>query len=321
MEIFSQPNVLGVTKEEIMCETGTLGIPEFGTKFVIQMLVDTKPKTFAELIKISGLSHGTDVWLGNAQELIKNNIVPFKEVIGCRDDIMVYLRYHGMKDLDAFKIMEFVRKGKASKEPDKWIEFKAKMKEAGIEEWFIDSCSKIKYMFPKAHATAYVTSAFRIAWYKVHYPILYYCAYMSVRCSDFDVYAMVKGYEEIKTKLLEIESKGTSATNKESNIYDVMQIALEASARGIKFAQIDIEKSDSKYFKIIDKNTLLLPFRCLEGLGDSVAQKIVTEREKRPFYSIEDLQKRGGVSKTLIEKMKELGVLDNMDESEQLSLF
>ena len=321
MEIFSGPEVLGVTKDAIMCETGTLGIPEFGTKFVIQMLVDTKPKTFAELIKISGLSHGTDVWLGNAQDLIKNNVVPFKEVIGCRDDIMVYLRYHGMKDLDAFKIMEFVRKGKASKEPDKWVDFKNKMKEAGIEEWFIDSCNKIKYMFPKAHATAYVTSAFRIAWYKVHYPILYYCAYMSIRCADFDVDAMVKGYNAIKNKILYISEKGSSATNKESNVLDVMQIALEASARGIKFAQIDIEKSDAKYFKILDKDTLLLPFRCLDGLGDSVAQKIVIEREKKPFYSIEDLQKRGGVSKTLIEKMKELGVLDNMDESNQLSLF
>lgn len=321
MKIFSSPEVLGVTKDDIMCETGTLGIPEFGTKFVIQMLVDTKPKTFAELIKISGLSHGTDVWLGNAQDLIKNNVVPFKEVIGCRDDIMVYLRYHGMKDLDAFKIMEFVRKGKASKEPDKWIEFRNKMKEAGIEEWFIDSCNKIKYMFPKAHATAYVTSAFRIAWYKVHYPILYYCAYMSIRCADFDVSAMVNGYNAIKNRILDIAEKGSSASNKESNVYDVMQIALEATARGIRFAQIDVEKSDSKYFKILDKNTLLLPFRCLDGLGDSVAQKIVAEREKRPFFSIEDLQKRGGVSKTLIEKMKELGVLDNMDESNQLSLF
>ena len=321
MKIFSSPEVLGVTSEQIMCETGTLGIPEFGTKFVIQMLVDTKPKTFSELIKISGLSHGTDVWLGNAQELIKNNIVPFKEVIGCRDDIMVYLRYHGMKDLDAFKIMEFVRKGKASKEPDKWIEYRDKMKEAGIEDWFIDSCNKIKYMFPKAHATAYVTSAFRIAWYKVHYPILYYAAYMSIRCSDFDVDSMTKGYNYIRNKILEIEEKGHQASNKDSNVADVLMIALEASARGIKFAQIDIEKSDAKYFKILDSNTLLLPFRTLDGLGDSVAQKIVAEREIRPFVSIEDLQKRGGVSKTLIEKMKLLGVLDGMDESNQLSLF
>ena len=321
MKIFSSPEVLGVTSEQIMCETGTLGIPEFGTKFVIQMLVDTKPKTFSELIKISGLSHGTDVWLGNAQELIKNNIVPFKEVIGCRDDIMVYLRYHGMKDLDAFKIMEFVRKGKASKEPDKWIEYRDKMKEAGIEDWFIDSCNKIKYMFPKAHATAYVTSAFRIAWYKVHYPILYYAAYMSIRCSDFDVDSMTKGYNYIRNKILEIEEKGHQASNKDSNVADVLMIALEASARGIKFAQIDIEKSDAKYFKILDSNTLLLPFRTLDGLGDSVAQKIVAEREIRPFVSIEDLQKRGGVSKTLIEKMKILGVLDGMDESNQLSLF
>ena len=171
MSIFTSTKALGVTNEQILCETGTLGIPEFGTPFTIGMGAETKPTTFAELIKISGLSHGTDVWLGNAQELIKNKIVPFKDVIGCRDDIMVYLMYHGVKPIKAFKIMEFVRKGKASKDPEGWMEHVKTMKEAGIEDWYINSCQKIKYMFPKAHAAAYVISAFRIARYKVHMPV------------------------------------------------------------------------------------------------------------------------------------------------------
>ena len=323
MSIFSSPNVLGVTEEQIMCPTGTFGIPEFGTKFVIQMLVDTKPKTFSELIKISGLSHGTDVWLGNAQDLITNKIVPFKEVIGCRDDIMVYLSYHGVAPLKAFKIMEFVRKGKASKEPEDWAKWKQVMLDANIEPWFIDSCFKIKYMFPKAHAAAYVTSAFRIAWYKVHHPLLYYAAYLSIRCEAFDIDAMVRGYDAIRNKVMEIEEKGNAASNKEKDTYSVLQVCLEAAARGIKFKNIDINKSHSKYF-ILDEeeeNTLILPFRAMDGLGENVATGVVEEREKQPFMSIEDLQKRGHISKTLIEKMQAMGILDGMGESNQLSLF
>ena len=187
MGIFSSPEPLGVDSERIMCQTGTLGVPEFGTKFVIGMLMDTKPTTFSELIKISGLSHGTDVWLGNAQELIRNNIVDFKDVIGCRDDIMVYLMYHGLEPKKAFKIMEFVRKGKASKDPETWKMWDKEMRDAGIEEWFIDSCRKIKYMFPKAHACAYVMSAIRIAWFKLYHPLWYYAAYFSIREDDFDI--------------------------------------------------------------------------------------------------------------------------------------
>ena len=289
MSIFTSPEILGVTKEQIMCETGTLGIPEMGTKFVIAMLVDTKPTTFSELIKISGLSHGTDVWVGNAQELIINNVVPFKEVIGCRDDIMVYLMYKGMKPKSAFKIMEFVRKGKASKEPDKWAAFEAEMKEAGIEEWFIDSCRKIKYMFPKAHAAAYVISAFRIAWFKVHKPIYYYCAYLSVRCSDFDIETMIKGYDKVKDKIIEIQNKGYEATNKESSILDVLYVALEMLARGFKFGNIDLYRSHSKNFVIdADEKTLIPPFRTIDGLGDTVANNIFEEAKKNPFISIED---------------------------------
>ncbi len=323
MSIFSSPKALGVTEEQIICPTGTLGIPEFGTKFVIQMLVDTKPSTFSELIKISGLSHGTDVWLGNAQDLIINKVVPFKEVIGCRDDIMVYLSYHGVQPLKAFKIMEFVRKGKASKEPEDWQKHKQTMLDANIEPWFIDSCQKIKYMFPKAHAAAYVTSAFRIAWYKVHHPLLYYAAYFSIRCDAFDIETMVDGYDAIRNKVMELDEKGNAASNKEKDTYGVLQVCLEAAARGIRFKNVDINKSDSKYFVIDEEeeNTLIIPFKALDGLGENVACSIVEEREKQPFVSIEDLQKRGHVSKTIIDRMQTMGVLEGMGESNQLTLF
>lgn len=322
MEIFLSPKPLGVTKEQIINETGTLGIPEFGTHFTINLVAETKPTTFAELIKISGLSHGTDVWIGNAQELIKNNVVPFKEVIGCRDDIMVYLMYKGMKPIKAFKIMEFVRKGKASKDPETWASFEAEMREAGIEEWFIDSCQKIKYMFPKAHATAYVTSAFRIAYFKVHHPSWFYASWFSTKATDFDIEVMIKGYDAIKNKMSEIIAKGFEASNKENGILECLRLALEMTARGLKFANIDLNRSDALNFKVDEDNmTLIPPFRTIDGLGDTVAQKIVEERQKGPFLSIEDLQKRGKVSGTLIDKMRLMGVLDGMDESSQLSLF
>ena len=321
MSIFLSPEALGVTKEQIMCETGTLGVPEFGTNFTIGMLVDTKPKTFSELIKISGLSHGTDVWLGNAQELIRNKVVPFKEVIGCRDDIMVYLMYHGVEPIKAFKIMEFVRKGKASKDPETWASHIETMKNAGIEDWFINSCGKIKYMFPKAHAAAYVISAFRIAWFKVHMPALYYATYFTSRITDYDIDAMIGGYDKIKTKINEINNKGYDATNKEMSVLETLKIALEASARNINFLPIDLNKSGSTNFIVRDENNLYPPFSTIDGLGDTVANLIVSEREKSPFVSIEDLQNRGKVSSTLIEKMKEMGILDGLPESSQLSLF
>lgn len=322
MSIFRSPKALGVTKDDISCETGTLGIPEFGTNFTISMLVDTKPETFSELIKLSGLSHGTDVWSGNAQELIRNKVCDFKEVIGCRDDIMVYLMHNGMKPKDAFKIMEFVRKGKPSKDKEAWEKFATQMKEAGIVDWYIESCYKIKYMFPKAHAAAYVMSAFRIAWFKLYYPIHYYATYFSIRSSDFDLGAMVKGKDAIKAKIIEIALKGREATNKESATADTLQIALEAVARGFRFGNVDILTSDAKYFTVApDGITLIPPFRALEGLGDTVAHKIVDERAKGEFLSIEDFQKRGKVSSTLIDKMRVMGVLKNLDESSQLSLF
>ena len=321
MSIFTGPEVLGVTKEQIMCNTGTLGIPEFGTPFTISMVEDTKPKTFAELIKISGLSHGTDVWLGNAQDLIKNNIVPFKDVIGCRDDIMVYLMYHGVEPIKAFKIMEFVRKGKASKDKETWASHVKTMEDANIEKWFIDSCAKIKYMFPKAHAAAYVISAFRIAWYKVHMPAYYYASWFSTKATDFNIEAMIKGYDTIKEVLIEIANKGYDATNKENGVSESLKLALEATARGIKIAPFDLYKSKGLDFDVLDDKTIIPPFRSIDGLGDVVAKNIESEAKKNPFISIEDFQIRCKVSQTLIDKMKAMGLFNNLPETSQLTLF
>ncbi len=321
MSIFTSTKALGVTNEQIMNDTGTLGIPEFGTNFTVSMVAETKPTTFAELIKISGLSHGTDVWLGNAQELIKNKVVPFKEVIGCRDDIMVYLMYKGVEPIKAFKIMEFVRKGKASKEPETWEQHKKTMEDAGIEKWFIDSCGKIKYMFPKAHAAAYVISAFRIAWYKVHMPVYFYASWFTCKATDVDVEVMIKGYDAIKNRILEIQNKGFEATNKEVGQLESLKVALEATARGIKFLPVDLLKSKATMWDVKDDTSIYPPFSSIDGLGDTVASNIVEEREKRAFLSIEEVQYRAKVSTTLIDKMKFMGIFDGMSESNQLSLF
>ncbi len=322
MSLFLSPDILGVTKEQIMNDTGTLGVPEFGTNFTIGMLKDTKPTTFAELIKLSGLSHGTDVWLGNAQELIRQGVVPFKEVIGCRDDIMVYLIQAGMEPLKAFKIMEFVRKGKASKDPEGWVKHKETMKEAGIPDWYIDSCGKIKYMFPKAHAAAYVMSAFRIAYFKVHYPAEYYASYFSTRFDDFEIETMIKGYDAIKLRINDIISKGNEASSKEKSLLETLKLALEATARGFKFGNIDIKKSLAKNYVIADdKKTLISPFRTLDGLGDAVANQIVEERNKKEFYCVEDFQERGKVNASTMDKLRELDVFKDLPESAQLSLF
>ncbi len=321
MSIFTSTKALGVTNEEIMCKTGTLGIPEFGTNFTIGMVAETKPTTFAELVKISGLSHGTDVWVGNAQDLIKNDIVPFKDVIGCRDDIMVYLMYKGVEPIKAFKIMEFVRKGKASKDPDTWNEHKKVMIENNIPDWFIDSCGKIKYMFPKAHAAAYVISAFRIAWYKVHMPVYFYASWFTTKATDVDVDIMIKGYDDIKKRIIEIQNKGYDATNKELGQLESLRVALEATARGIKFLPINLYKSNATLWMVDDDFSIYPPFSSIDGLGDTVAIKIAQERDKGAFISIEDLQSRGKVSQTLTDKMRMMGILDGMPESSQLSLF
>ena len=323
MSIFTSTKALGVTTEQIMCKTGTLGIPEFGTPFTIKLVEDTKPTTFGELVKISGLSHGTDVWLGNAQELIQKNIVPFKETIGCRDDIMVYLMYHGLEPIKAFKIMEFVRKGRASKpkDHDQWVEYEELMRKADIPDWFIGSCAKIKYMFPKAHACAYVMSAFRIAWYKVHMPVYFYASWYSSKATDVDVLAMINGYDAIKRKIEDIETKGYEATNKENGQAESLKVALEATARKIRFLNIDLYKSDATVWIVKSDTEIYPPFNAIEGLGDTVANNIVREREKQAFISIEDVQNRGKVSQTLINRMKDMGIFKELPESNQLSLF
>ncbi|MDO4432156.1 MAG: PolC-type DNA polymerase III [Aerococcaceae bacterium] len=315
MKLFSGTEILGVTPEQIFSNTGTLGIPEFGTGFVRGMLEDSKPATFAELLQISGLSHGTDVWLGNAQDLIRNNIAPLSKVIGCRDDIMVYLIHAGLEEGVAFNIMEGVRKGKGINE-----EHQAIMREKKVPEWYIDSCLKIKYMFPKAHAAAYVLMALRVAYFKVHYPLYYYAAYFSVRADDFDIVAMHQGKEMVKRRIREINAKGFDASVKEKNLLTVLELANEMLERGYKFQMIDLEKSDADQF-IIEGDTLIPPFRTVPSLGANVAQQIIKARQENPFLSKEDLHKRGKVSKAIIEYLSEHGVLSDLPDEDQLTLF
>lgn len=315
MKIFSGTESLGVTEEQIMCKTGTLGIPEFGTRFVRQMLEDTKPTTFSELVQISGLSHGTDVWLGNAQELIHNGICELSDVIGCRDDIMVYLIYQDLDPAFAFKIMESVRKGKGLTE-----EMEEEMRNKKVPEWYIDSCKKIKYMFPKAHAAAYVLMAVRIAYFKVHLPLLYYAAYFTVRAEDFDIEAMVRGSAAIKSKLEEINAKGLDASPKEKNLLTVLELALEMSERGFSFQKVDLYRSSADQF-VIDGESLIPPFNSIPGLGTNAAYNIVKAREEGEFLSKEDLQQRGKVSKTIIEYLDNHGCLASLPDQNQLSLF
>lgn len=321
MRIFSGPEVLGVTPEQIFSKTGTLGIPEFGTRFVRGMLEETHPSTFAELLQISGLSHGTDVWLGNAEELIRQGKATLAEVIGCRDDIMVYLIHAGLDDGMAFKIMETVRKGQWNKISDDQRDvFLQAMRENNVPDWYIDSCSKIKYMFPKAHAAAYVLMALRVAYFKVYFPILYYCAYFSVRADDFDLLAMCKGKDAVKERMKEITDKGLDASVKEKNQLTVLELANEMLERGYNFGMIDLYKSDATNF-VIDGDTLIAPFRAMDSLGANVAKQIVNARQEKDFLSKEDLATRGKVSKTLIEKMNEYGVLKELPDENQLSLF
>ncbi|MDF2946015.1 MAG: polC [Bacillales bacterium] len=315
MKIFSSTESLNVSEQQINCKTGTLGIPEFGTRFVRQMLEETKPKTFSELVQISGLSHGTDVWLNNANELIANGTCNLSEVIGCRDDIMVYLIYKGLEPSQAFKIMENVRKGKGLTE--EWIE---EMKKHNVPDWYINSCQKIKYMFPKAHATAYVLMAVRIAYFKVHYPILFYAAYFSVRADDFDLEVMNRGSNAIKSKIEEIVVKGLEATPKEKNLLTVLEIALEMCERGFNFKKLDLYKSHARNF-LVEGNSLIPPFRAISGLGTSAAESVVSARIDGEFLSKEDLLKRSKLSKTILEFLDKQGCLNGLPDQNQLSLF
>ena len=323
MALFSGTDILGVTPDQIGTSTGMLGIPEFGTNFVRGMVDETHPTTFAELLQLSGLSHGTDVWLGNAQDLIKAGIADLSTVIGCRDDIMVYLMHAGLDPKMAFTIMERVRKGLwlkiSEEERNGYIEA---MKANNVPEWYIESCGKIKYMFPKAHAAAYVMMALRVAYFKVHHPIYYYCAYFSIRAKAFDIKTMGAGLDAIKRKMQEIaeKRKNNEASNVEIDLYTTLEIVNEMWERGFKFGKLDLYRSDATEF-IIDGDTLIPPFVAMDGLGENVAKQLVRARQEGEFLSKTELRKRGGLSSTLVEKMDEMGILGNMPEDNQLSLF
>lgn len=318
LKIFSSTESLGITPEDINSVVGTFGVPEFGTPFVRQMLIDTMPKTFAELVRISGLSHGTDVWLNNAQEFIRQKKATLSQVITVRDDIMNYLIDQGIEKGTAFKIMEFVRKGKPSKDPEGWKKFSDLMKEHNVAEWYIESCRRIKYMFPKGHAVAYVMMAMRIAYFKVHYPLAFYAAYLSRKAEDFDFDIM--GNPESAKNHLEVLSKEPKLDVKKKAEMAICEIIVEMYARGFQFLPIDIYKSGGTKFTIED-GKIRIPLIGLSGLGGAVIDNILKERELDKFLSYEDLKRRTKVSQTIVEKLKSINAVDSLSETNQISLF
>jgi len=317
--LFTSPEALGLTVEQLGCETGTLSIPEMGTAFTRQMLLDCKPQTFADLMQISGLSHGTDVWLGNAQELIRAGTCTIETVIGTRDNIMVYLMHKGLPPKMAFKIMEIVRKGKATKLLTE--EHLEAMREHDVPQWYVDSCMKIKYMFPKAHAAAYVIAALRVAWFKVHYPAEYYAAYFTGRGGDFDAATVQAGIDRVKEVMEDIRARGKEATQKEQDTAEILHVIYEAMLRGVEFLPVDLYKSHWYKF-IMEDGKIRLPFSAIAGLGEAAARSLQNAADPSdPFISCDDLQNRTGITKAVLQSMRELGVVANLPETSQMTFF
>ena len=316
MSLFSSTKALGITPEDIGgCQLGALGIPEFGTEFVIQMLLDTKPACFSDLIRISGLSHGTNVWLGNAQVLIQEGKATISTAICTRDDIMTYLINQGVESSQAFTIMESVRKGKGLKP-----EWEQVMKENQVPDWYIWSCKQISYMFPKAHAAAYVMMAYRIAWYKIFYPLAYYAAFFSIRATSFSYELMCQGREKLEYHMQSFKSKGDALTKKEQDTLRDMRIVQEMYARGFSFTQMDIYESDAHRFRIVD-GKLMPSLDCIEGLGDKAADAVVEAAKEGKFLSIDDFRQRTKVSKSVVEMMESMHLFGDIPQSNQISLF
>jgi DNA polymerase-3 subunit alpha (Gram-positive type) len=321
MEVYSlltSPAALGVTPEDIDCETGTLALPEMGTKFVRQMMMEAKPKNFSELLQISGLSHGTDVWIGNAQDLIREGKCEIKDVIGTRDNIMVYLIHKGLEPSMAFKIMEIVRKGKAKKQlTDEMIEA---MKSHDLPDWYLDSCLKIKYMFPKAHAAAYVMGAMRLGYYKIHYPTEFYCATFTVRPEGFNAVDVVKGIDHLRGVIRGLENLGKAKTAKDDETINTYQVVIEAMARGIRFLPVDLYKSQATEFTI-EEEGIRMPFSVLSGVGENAAYNIVKARDEGDILSQEEFRVKAGISTTVCELLNKEGVFGDIPVSAQMCLF